>query len=233
MHAGAGVQSCSEVRKLKPQVPGMSKAIWKLATRKLSLAVGWTDAWKGRAGCQLNHVGSRASMESEPCVNCQHGHCLRPSPMLQLLHCIENLACLLGRCCCCCRAAAGQLPLLFAWLCHHYHFLSVLLLMFLCFTSSTCTTDSRQGMTTQPKSFIEPNATASDMAAQESLSADSLPVDIAWREVFGAITAICLDQSQLCLLVPKTGPLLEHQEFLFLAKMEMTAGSPRASFRLG
>lgn len=34
-------------------------------------------------------------------------------------------------------------------------------------------------MTTQPKPFIEPNATASDMAAQESLSADSLPADIA------------------------------------------------------
>lgn len=33
-------------------------------------------------------------------------------------------------------------------------------------------------MTTQPKSFIEPNATASDMAAQESLSDDSLPADI-------------------------------------------------------
>lgn len=90
-------------------------------------------------------------------------------------------------------------------LCHHYYFLSVLLLMFLCFTSSACTTDSRQGMTTQPKPFNEPNAPASDMAAQESLLADSLPAYVAWRGVFGVITAICLDQSQLCLLVPRKG----------------------------
>lgn len=47
----------------------MSKALWELVTRELSLAVGWTDAWKGGAGCQLNDVGSRASTESEPCVN--------------------------------------------------------------------------------------------------------------------------------------------------------------------
>lgn len=84
--------------------------------------------------------------------------------------------------------------------------------MFLCFTSSACTTDSRQAKPTQPKPFIEPNAPASDVAAQESLSADSLPAYLEEE---------CLEQP------------LEHQEFLFLAKMELTAGSLSASFRLG
>lgn len=53
---------------------------------------------------------------------------------------------------------------------------------------------------------------ASDVAARESLSADSLPAYLEEE---------CLEQP------------LEHQEFLFLAKMELTAGSLSASFRLG